>query len=229
MQERLRNFFQDFYLLTQGHKTHGVRLYINDCKMSDFFATHSFPPVIFDEGDDGDTIPETALKGRFFDDIFLRLGLPDNIPFKKHVNYRAEVVAVDGSIGWSLYFRDVKFGRHAVLEVGDVDHHVRIDIKNSWSGDPFNAQIDRVIVWDSLCCYDLPLGIDASRGDDNYIIPYVEDVVGTIDITVQALCNGDEDQARIAFQDISRLVSELQHVLPSLNIIKSTDRSTITP
>lgn len=214
----LRKFFENF----QGNcrndfpqewksKTNVV---INDQPLSSFFACHVYPSISFDECEDEDNIPDDSLRGRNFADIFLKLGLSE-LDFYKS-DYKKEIISDKYSIGWALWYRDAKVSRHAVFEIGDDEHHVRIDIKDCFNGDPLGAQIDQIIIWDKKYRYILPL-----NAYGNYMHPYTEeDVIGTVDIATQALSNGDDGQAYDAFKELHRIIDEALVLMPSPDHVK---------
>ena len=213
----LRNFFDDFsknnrkdFPQEWKFKTGVV---INDQPLSSFFACEVHASPIFDHGDDEDSIPEYSLYARNFYDLFSRLGIPD-LNFQKE-NYEAELISDEKPIGWALWYRDVKFARHAVFEIGDDEHHIRIDMKDCFNGSPFRAQIDQILIWDRHHRYQVPLSVE---GD--YMLPYVEDIIGTVDIATQALDNGDDEQAYLAFKDMHRIIDELRLGLSDHNFSK---------
>ncbi len=182
---------------------------INDQPLSSFFACQVYPSISFDDGEDEDNIPDDSLRGRNFADIFFELGLPE-LDFQK-LNYKKEIISDEYPIGWALWHRDIKVARHAIFEIGDDEHHVRIDIKDCFNGDPLDAQIDQIVIWDKKHRYTLPLN---AYGDS--IRPYTEeDVIGTVDIATQALSNGDDRQAYEAFKDLHRIIDEWRLIMPN--------------
>ena len=167
-----------------------------------FFIVVLFSSSIFVNAQSKYHIPDDSLRGRNFADIFFELGLPE-LGFQK-LNYKKEIISDEYPIGWALWHRDIKIARHAIFEIGDDEHHIRIDIKDCFNGDPLDAQIDQIVIWDKKHRYTLPLNV---YGDS--VRPYTEeDVIGTVDIATQALSNGDDRQAYEAFKDLHRIIDE---------------------
>lgn len=186
---------------------------INDQALSSFFACQVYPSISFDDGEDEYNIPDDSLRGRNFADIFFALGLPD-LDFQKP-NYKAELISDEYRIGWALWYRDVKVARHAVFEIGDDEHHVRIDIKDCFNGDPLGAQIDQIIIWDKTHRHKIPLNIS-----EDFDFSYAEDIIGTVNIVTQALDNGDDTQAHSAFKDMHRIINEVRLTMSNRDRVK---------
>jgi hypothetical protein len=230
--QRLRPFFKDFHELINGYAAkNATGVWINGAPVSGFFSTVSHPPVLLDEGEDADSVCPPSVKSTSFKNMFFRLGLPDDLSFQQD-GYKCELISDKYPIGFALHYRNIKFARHAVLEVGSDTHHVRIDIKDSHVGDLFPVQIDQIILWDKNNRHQIPLSpnyVDLNtmnfprlwqaqqckpcHDDDNYFLPYIEDIMGTIDLTIQALDSESDEQAYSAFSDIDRVLNELRSML----------------
>lgn len=143
------------------------------------------------------------------------LGLPDMPSLREHGQF-ATLKSDEQPLGWAVFNQDLGFGRHLVFEIGDDKNHIRLNIKDSWCGDDFKVQIDEMTLWDRGMTYSIPC-----REFDHWV-EMGEDILGTIDITVQALCNEDDAQAYNAFQDIERFKIELLKVVTPQSMLNKT-------
>jgi len=129
--------------------------------------------------------------GKNYPDLFEDLGFLD-LPIEPHEGAKAQKISDSEILGWAIEV--VSIG-HVIFELGDSKHHVRVDMKETWLGHRLAYQIDQMTLWDKDYIYDIPC---AEGGNP---IP-LENVIGVIDITVQALQNGDDHEGAFAFEGI---------------------------
>jgi hypothetical protein len=130
-------------------------------------------------------------------------------PLKKEVGAIDSNVSETEVLGWVA--KVVSFS-HVIFEVGDANHHVRIDMKETWLGHRLAYQIDQVTLWDKSFVYDIPCAEGADR-------TLLEGLIGTVDLTVQAIQNGDDAEGIIAFAQIDELKGRLTPILRPRNQI----------
>jgi len=127
-----------------------------------------------------------------YSDLFEDLGFMD-LPFEPKASATSQNTSSTHTLGWAV---KIISERHVIFEVGDSNHHIRFDLKETWLGHRLAYQIDQVTLWDNEYIYDIP----CAEGQNP--IP-LESALGTIDLAVQAIQNGDDEEGIGAFRDIA--------------------------
>jgi len=148
--------------------------------------------------------------GKNYPELFEDLGFLD-IPIEPHKGARAQKISDNEVLGWAIEV--VSIG-HVIFELGNADHHVRIDMKETWLGHRLAYQIDQVTLWDKNYIYDVP----CAEGDNP--IP-LESVLGIVDVTVQALENGDDEEGVKVFREIK----DVKLIMPRISQNRSNGNS----
>jgi len=192
-----------------------VNIRVNGIDLRNAFARRS--PLTFSFGD-GDCVDSTSdypdTRDYQLDYLLERLGVPDLV--LDNTSHTAKCVSRGHPIGWGLMIRNLYFARHAIFEIGDDANHVRFDIKDAWDGNPYNNHIDQITLWDRNKRYDIPC-------DKGYALPYVEELIATVEVATQALSNGDDEQAMMVFKDIEQIKKDIKNMLPPYSVMELTN------
>jgi len=179
---------------------------ISSESVASYFAKTSYGAIFLDDFETRDDVSTTVLRSENMNTMLESFGLPDMPSLNEHQN-AAQLTSTTYPIGWAVYNLDRGFGRHMIFEIGDEKNHIRLNLKDCWTGDEFIAQIDEITMWDKSMTYSIPCR------EYGFWIDVAQNIIGTIDITVQALCNEDDEQGYYAFQDIEALKEELLKVI----------------
>ena len=168
----------------------------------------AFDPLAVDEGEDA--ILDETHRALSPNDMLEKLGLYGLHKIKLRHNETFIHVAQGAPLGLAVKRIDCGFAQAIWYEMGSDTGHLSLRICDRWDGSYFPTQIDRLRLWDQSSQYDVPLAM-------SFTYDYVEDILGIVDTTTQALLNDDESAYR-NFALIHEVMGELKPVLSSHHI-----------
>lgn len=163
-------------------------------KLSDIFTRHSHDPVFFEQDEDEHNSTVPVFFATDVNDVLYRLGF-DDLPqgVTHHAAYKKSNTY---DVAFALSYFDLCLGKHLAFEMGSDLYHVRLDFKSTSNGSVYKLQLDQMMVWDNT-----RYGCQVPFTDERFF-PFVEEIFGSIEPSVQALENGDDRESFIAFNEI---------------------------
>jgi hypothetical protein len=192
-----------------------IGLTVNGIDVRHAFSTQTPMSFDFEDGECVDTVSEyLEIRDHKLSYLLERLGLSDFAV--DNTSQSLMHVSNEQPIGWGIAIRHLWITQHTVFEIGDDENHVRFDIKDAWDGNPYNFQIDQITIWDAEQRYDIPC-------NQKYTLPYIEDLLRTVEIATQAISNGDDEQAAKVLKEINDIKTDVSNVLPSYKVMRLTN------